>query len=493
MSLKDYTRKDIVEIREYLISLIEKIDTEGRWTDRNESDLGMIYVELAAGVADMLNFYIDKQALENYLPTVTQRKNLKRILSLVGYKMKSPTSATCKGNIILSRTLNFDITIPKYFQVSYYRDGGNIYYAVAQDTDIHAGSTFAEVDLVQGISKEINLTVADLIQNRTITIRDTMVAEGSIMITIGNTIWEEVPDVLIDEDYGTKYSVFEDNEDLSVIEFGYSWKDYLPADYTTPVVIKYLSTAGSAGAVKKGLINTIEQDLYVTDPETNIRTNLKESLSVTNLEDAAGGSDRETMEEAKRKAPRLVKSRKLMTTLEDYETMAEDQLGIHLAKAIDWTIENSLYVGVPYQVQLYIVPEDKGIYEASASLIERVCDALKPYLWTSIDLQVLPAVIHDIDVVIEVYTSSDSSNWSGLRREVEDIVTDFFNKNNCKFGSIYTRGQIESAIANNSTMAEYVEILEPESTIKLKPMEFPRLNRLDVYVRSLDFYNESGN
>ena len=489
MSLKDYTRKDITEIRQYLVDLIEKIDTTGKWTDRNESDLGMVYLELAAGVADMMNFYIDKQALENYLPTVTQRKNLKRILALIGYKMKSPVSATCLARVDLTRPLNVDVTIPKYFQLSYMRDEGSIYYATAEDVDILAGDTYASLRLIQGVVNEINLTVADLMENRTVTIRDDKVAFGSVEVKIGDTLWTEVPDVLIDEKHGTKYSVTEDNDDFSRIEFGYYWQDFLPADYRTPVTIRYLQTAGSLGAVKAGLITNVEQDLNIINSNGN-QENIKSLLVVRNTEDASGGADRETMDEARLKAPQLVKSRQLMTTLVDYEAMAESQPGVYLAQAIDWTVANSEYVGVPYTVDLYIIPTDENEYVASAALREQIEEALHPYLWSSIDLSVLAAPIVDIDIVAEVYTSSNAENWPGLRREVEDMFRDFFQKKNCTFNATYTRGQLENVVTSMSDMIDFIEILEPESTIRLNPMEFPRLNKLDIYVRATDLFND---
>ena len=76
-TMKDYTRKDMQEIRKYLVSLVDELCEKygNYWTDRNESDLGMFFIELAAGIGDLLNFNIDKNALETFLPTAKQRKN----------------------------------------------------------------------------------------------------------------------------------------------------------------------------------------------------------------------------------------------------------------------------------------------------------------------------------------------------------------------------------------------------------------------------------
>ena len=48
-----YTNRDIVSIRKELINAIPKLTD--KWTDFNESDLGITLIELMAGVQDMQN------------------------------------------------------------------------------------------------------------------------------------------------------------------------------------------------------------------------------------------------------------------------------------------------------------------------------------------------------------------------------------------------------------------------------------------------------
>ena len=326
----------------------------------------------------------------------------------------------------------------------------------------------------------VNLTVADLMYSRTLTLRDTTVAEDSVILTVGGKEWECVPDVLVDDKFGEKFSVHEDIYDQTYIEFGYSWKDFLPADYREPVQVKYLSTAGGSGAVSHDLITEIDTDLVVND------INIVPTLMVTNLTDAGGGADRESMETARIKAPQLTMSRKLMTTLEDYIHFAEDYPGVYKAQAIDWTVQNSKYVSVPYKVDLYLITTDNNTYAVPPELCSNIKEALKPLLWSSIDLTVMPATVVDIDLVVEVYTSTDSSNWYGLHTEIEDIYRDFFRKSKRSFNEVFTNSQLENLVTNQSNLAEYVQVLEPDGPIRLKEMEFPRLNKLDVYIRSVD-------
>ena len=89
-----------------------------KWTDFNESDTGMVLVELMAGLADMLGFYLDKSTLECYITSVKQRKNGAGILALIGYKMKMTNSCVTTGRFVLPKVYEEDVVIPRYTQVT---------------------------------------------------------------------------------------------------------------------------------------------------------------------------------------------------------------------------------------------------------------------------------------------------------------------------------------------------------------------------------------
>jgi hypothetical protein len=62
------------------------------YRDFNETSPGMMFIEMAAYVGDVLNFYIDKQYKEMMLPLAEERKNVVNIAKMLGYKVK-PTAA----------------------------------------------------------------------------------------------------------------------------------------------------------------------------------------------------------------------------------------------------------------------------------------------------------------------------------------------------------------------------------------------------------------
>ena len=80
-----YTSRDYESIKKDLTDAISTLSDT--WTSRDDGDPGIVLVKLMSALGDMLSFNMDKQALEYYGPTVTQRKNAARVFELTGYTM----------------------------------------------------------------------------------------------------------------------------------------------------------------------------------------------------------------------------------------------------------------------------------------------------------------------------------------------------------------------------------------------------------------------
>ena len=87
-----YTSKDYNSIYTDLVSAIPSITD--LWTNTEDGDPGIVLVKLMSALGDMLSYNMDKQALEYYGSTVTQRKNAAKLFNLIGYKMHWYRSAT---------------------------------------------------------------------------------------------------------------------------------------------------------------------------------------------------------------------------------------------------------------------------------------------------------------------------------------------------------------------------------------------------------------
>ena len=110
-NLLTYSSKDYKSIYGDLMDSISALTNT--WTSREEGDPGVVLIKLMSALGDMLSYNLDKQALEYYGPTVTQRKNAAKLFELIGYKMHWYRAAKT------TLTVTNMSTMPEY--ITYYK------------------------------------------------------------------------------------------------------------------------------------------------------------------------------------------------------------------------------------------------------------------------------------------------------------------------------------------------------------------------------------
>lgn len=143
-----YTSKDFDSIKTDLIDSISALTAT--WTSREDGDPGIVLVKHMSAIGDMLSYNLDKQALECYGPTVTQRKNAAKLFELVGYQMHWYRSAvtsvtltyTPRVSMYLSLMLKakncFDLEDISGLQDAYFEYRKN--YSIDSNFDISGGN-----------------------------------------------------------------------------------------------------------------------------------------------------------------------------------------------------------------------------------------------------------------------------------------------------------------------------------------------------------------
>ena len=89
----NYLGRDFTDIRNNLIEFA-KTYFPNQYNDFNEASPGMMFVEMASYVGDVLNYYVDNQFRETLLQFAEERKNILAIAQSYGYKPKLATPAT---------------------------------------------------------------------------------------------------------------------------------------------------------------------------------------------------------------------------------------------------------------------------------------------------------------------------------------------------------------------------------------------------------------
>lgn len=94
----NYLAKNFSEFRQNLIEFAKSY-YPNTYTDFNEASPGMMFIEMAAYVGDVLSFYIDNQFKENLMAYATERQNIVAISQALGYKPKLAAPATVEATV----------------------------------------------------------------------------------------------------------------------------------------------------------------------------------------------------------------------------------------------------------------------------------------------------------------------------------------------------------------------------------------------------------
>jgi len=111
----NYINKDFSEYRSQLINYSQTYFPT-TYTDFSATSPGMMFIEQAAYVGDVLSFYLDNQIQENYVQYARQNDNLFQLSYMYGYKPKVTSLSTTEVDfyqIVPSKT-SASIQVPDY-------------------------------------------------------------------------------------------------------------------------------------------------------------------------------------------------------------------------------------------------------------------------------------------------------------------------------------------------------------------------------------------
>ena len=109
----NYLNKDFSQFRENLINF-SKTYFPQTYTDFNESSPGMMFIEMASYIGDVLGYYIDDTLKESLLTTAEDRENLMDIASVMGYKTKPITPAITQLSVYQTVPSKFNSSAGDY-------------------------------------------------------------------------------------------------------------------------------------------------------------------------------------------------------------------------------------------------------------------------------------------------------------------------------------------------------------------------------------------
>ena len=338
----DYTAKDFGSIYPQMLDLAKQLTNKWDPSQSNESDPGVVLIKEGAFVADHNNYNIDKNILENFLPTATQDKSVRNITEMNGYVPRYYVSAT--GDITFTWTKKDDDTNTDFFSIP-------AFTLVVSDADetvsytqieplsisgsgVQSSCAFIEGTLQQLVVNDSNvITLENIDDNNRLYLPENMVAQNGIYIKNTNSsdyndYWER-NNYILTQPLGLHiYKIDYDSvKDLPYIEF--------PSDIANIIgdglEISYIATSGINGNVSANkLTKIISSTTFETEGDENetITRNVDGFSKISNSYAITNGKNPETIDEMYQSFKRIVGTFDTLVTCKDYENeiyMMEDE------------------------------------------------------------------------------------------------------------------------------------------------------------------------
>ena len=217
-----YLNKDFSSLRAKLIDY-SKTYFPNTYNDFTEASPGMMFMEMAAYVGDVLSFYMDNQIQENFVQYAREQNNLYTLAYMLGYKPKVTTAATVEMSIYQTLPaissgnyppdFSYALQIPDNTEITY-NANPNVKFLTTQKVDFSVSSSLDPTEIsiysisgtnpskyllkktVKALSANINIlsfTVATPQEFYTVNIEaDDIIGILDIFDSNGNQ-WYEVP------------------------------------------------------------------------------------------------------------------------------------------------------------------------------------------------------------------------------------------------------------------------------------------------------------
>lgn len=422
----DFSDKDFASLRLRLQGLARSIHPE--WTDFNDANFGNIMLELMAFTGDVMTFYQDAQAREQFWPTVSRRISAIRLGRLINFTMPGPTPATGTVRFNLASAHGLDIFIEPNTRLRS-NDPLNPLPFITSNTArlvLTAGNTSITVPVEQTerVSQEIFESSGG--PNQEFVLSRLPYMDGSAVVSASNgpfTAIQSFIDVLSSEP--RRFVELVDQDDRAHLRFGNGILGEIPLG---AIAVSYKVTQGSAGNIEVGQLSRIVDTIFDSNGDS------VSGLTLTNTIETSGGADRMTISQARSLAPASLRALTRSVTRPDFQTHAAEVTGVGrvvmLTSNEDGAVqENSgLLLVVARGARL-----ESGAFKPATptqALLDSVINQVTVVKPATITFRVDAIAAPFLDVNISTYVHfANGADKTATATEIRDALEDFFASN----------------------------------------------------------------
>lgn len=464
----DFTGLDFVTCRRAIIEYIQTYYPND-FNDFVASNGMIMLVEVVAATAAKLALRSDILAQESFLPTAKTEEAVINHLALINQSIRLQTCASVEIQAIIDNTSYTDINIPA--GTSFEFDGSDnlpVYYELyrapgdfSSDIVIPANKRGIICFGLEGRFSNPTTVVSAGGAYQTYQVYDDDILQSPIYVDLssGNSTesWTVITDAL--EKYGPSDKVVLASfvTGSVIFQFGDNINGAQPITGQN-ITFRYRIGGGARGRIGVGKID--EQRQFIANPPASSPV----TVSFKNPVASSGGTDKESLEEAKKRAPKSFSVRTGIVTPDDYANVAENfshPVYGTISKAVA-TIRTSRNANLVEIYCLAVGPD--GIPVApSAGLKSALKTYYEQYNVLTNYVDIIDGNLRPVDVNMTVVMNRNVDG-SSVKVKVEQAIANFFDYKNWQMGQPLYISDLISVVRSIDGVA-YIDLISPSDNI----------------------------
>lgn len=451
------------DFEHYVEKLIEYLqhNLPDTYQDFLEDNAARTLIDAIGYELSLLAYMINVNIKQVFLPTASTRKAMYLLGKLVDYELHNASPAVVTLTFTLSQAHTVDIIIQKGLKVE---GSDGVTFETDRAVTLDVGETEVEVAATEGITVIELVGVSDGGQKQQYTASNPGL-KSTLIVAVDDVSWDNFESSLAMTSSDKGYTSYYDEDYKIVIEFGNGDFGMIPPQGSR-IQMTYRNGGGIQGNVGGGSLTEIVDE--VSDNNNTVITN----LSVTNEDTATGGSDAETLDQARLAIPLSVRSMDRLVSEEDFRAISsffssETYGNVYKSNS---AIQSNTWIA--HVISVYILGTDANGLPATpgSGLISAVQSWVDDRKLPSVVVEVQAATLATVDVTATVHYS-ENYRVNIVQANVNIALEAMFGYEERVIGEGLMLSDIYSTIAG-VTGVEWVDIAIPTSNVSASSSEF---------------------
>jgi len=505
--LIDFASSDFDTLTENLVKYV-KATFPLDYNNFESSDFGILLLELMAAVGHIQSNKSDYLANENYIGTARSRDSVKRLLELIGVRMKGPISAATNASITFQVADSIpnpsSVTIEprdRVVTITSPEDNGVLTFTLYK---VNSDGTVALTDASESLKFPVSAV------GTTVTIDDAVLLEGALVVETGvfqspNSIKtinlsrapyiEKSAQVFIEGDPTTE-GIYTEEEN---VYFASSSDDKIfqittDEDFKASVLfgddsigkspslgdaytVMYRVGGGSRGNINDSVINA-----QITLSSTDGVSTQETTATLENTSIGTGGHDAESVAHAKRYAPLFFRSQDRLVTLSDYKAFTNTFTSKYGSTGKATATVRRAYSSANI-IDLFVLERasDTQLRRATREYKKQLLEAIEPKKMLTDEIVVVDGLVRTLDLklVLTLDTSFKRDEMTILQRARNSIMN-YMNIDNTDFEEPFVPEDLIRVLLDDVTEIRYASLTNIKSPIQVGFNEIIQLNNLEI-------------